>query len=353
MSILDHPDQFAALDPGAMTRLIESFPAQMEGAAQVARTLTLPLPSRVDNIVVAGMGGSAIGGDVIRVAASSLLRVPFLVCRDYRLPTFVGPSTLVFASSYSGNTEETLACYEQARAARAHIVCLTSGGKLASSAYANQHPVIQLPSGLPPRAALGYSAVLLLGGLTVLGQLPDLTDSVMETINVLKELVDRYGPALPVHKNRAKMIAHTLHGRLAAIYASSSVLEPAAVRWRGQLAENAKNLSFHHVLPEMNHNEIVGWEMASQNIQSIAVILLRDRDDHPLVQNRFDLTRDIIAHKASPLYEVWSEGESPLARVFSVICLGDFISLYLAYLNSVDPTSVRVIDELKKGLVNG
>jgi len=333
-----------------MRHLIQSFPAQIEGAAQVARTLSLTPAAPIANVVVAGMGGSAIGGDVIRVTAASWLEMPFLVCRDYRLPKFIGPSTILFASSYSGNTEETLSAYEQARLAGAGIICITSGGKLASLAVSHGYPVIPLPSGLPPRAALGYSAVLLLGAMTALKLAPDMSASLQETIAVLKRLVAMYAPEVPVHKNRAKLMAHAIHGRIVALYASNSIMEPAAVRWRGQLEENAKNLAFHHALPEMNHNELVGWEMPSEPLRQIAVVFLRDTGDHPQIQRRFELTREIVARKASSVYEVWSEGESPLARIFSVICMGDFVSLYLACLNSVDPTPVPVIESLKQAL---
>ena len=187
--------------------------------------------------------------------------MPLLVCRDYRLPGFLDSSTLVFASSYSGNTEETLAAYEQARAAGASIVCFTSGGRLASLAAAHRYPVIPLAPGLPPRAALGYSAVLLLSALAAMELVPDPTAPMRETVELLTRLAAQYCPETPETSNQAKRIARTLHGRLVAVYASSANLEPAAVRWRGQIEENAKNLAFHHLIPEMNHNELVGWEL--------------------------------------------------------------------------------------------
>jgi len=159
LSILNQPDRWESLDPAEMRHLIQSFPAQIEGAAQVARTLSLTPAAPIANVVVAGMGGSAIGGDVIRVTAASWLEMPFLVCRDYRLPKFIGPSTILFASSYSGNTEETLSAYEQARLAGAGIICITSGGKLASLAVSHGYPVIPLPSDchLGPRSVIPRS----------------------------------------------------------------------------------------------------------------------------------------------------------------------------------------------------
>jgi glucose/mannose-6-phosphate isomerase len=352
LSVLDQMDRLASLDPKSMRQLIEALPTLVAGAARVVRTLSLPAPPCISHIVVSGMGGSAIGGDVVRAVTAASLRVPLLVSRDYRLPGFIDSSTLVVASSYSGNTEETLSSYEQARAAGATIICLTSGGKLAALARDYGHPVIQLPAGLPPRAALGYSAIILFGTLTALGVLPDMAGHFDETVAILNGLVTRYGPGAPESGNQAKIIARSLWGRLVGVYASNALLDPAAVRWRGQIEENAKNLAFHHLLPEMNHNELVGWELPAQVLQQVGVVFLRDRGDHPQVQRRFDFTREIVAQKTSVVHEVWTEGESLLARIFSLICLGDFVSYYLACLNAVDPTPVPVIETLKQKLAS-
>jgi glucose/mannose-6-phosphate isomerase len=350
LSDLDQLDRLAALDGSSMMGLLQSFPAQVAGAAQVAKTLSLPVFPDIANVIVCGMGGSAMGGDVIRAAIAATLQVPMIVVRDYCIPGFINKSSLVFASSYSGNTEETLSAYEQARTAGAAIICLTSGGKLASLAGSHGYPVMQLPAGLPPRAALGYSTAMLLGALSVLGLVPDMTAVMQETSDLLTRLTLRYGPDEVENNNHAKKIARSLHGRLIAVYASCALLDPAAVRWRGQLEENAKTLAFHHVLPEMNHNEIVGWEFPQELLGRIGVVFLRDHGDHPQVQRRFDLTMEVVRRKAGVIHEVWSEGDSLLARIFSVICLGDFVSFYLACLNSVDPTPVAVIETLKQRL---
>ena len=349
MSALDSAEFFASMDPGGMRILIQSVPAQVEGAAEVARTLSLAVPGHIDHVVISGMGGSAIGGDVIRSACAEYLKVPLLVFRDYRLPGFIGSSTVVFASSYSGNTEETLAAYDQARSVGANIFCLTSGGKLAARACADGYPVIQIPAGLPPRAALGYCTSTLLGAMTALKLIPDMTEALHGAVELLKSLVIRYGPEAVEQKNPAKAIARTLHGRVIAIYAST-VFDPVALRWRGQIEENAKTLAFHHVLPEMNHNELVGWEYPGEVLRKIAVVFLRDRGDHPQVQRRFELTKGILEQRAEVVHEIWSEGESLLARLHSLICLGDFVSFYLACLNAVDPTPVAVIENFQEKL---
>jgi glucose/mannose-6-phosphate isomerase len=211
-------------------------------------------------------------------------------------------------------------------------------------------PVITIPPGLPPRAALGYSSITLLGILRALHLIPDPRKEIEETVALLSTLAARNSTRTPEKENIAKGIARSLHGKVVAIYASCGLLDSAAVRWRGQMEENGKNLAFHHVFPEMNHNELVGWEYPPEVLQRLGVIFLRDKDDHPQVQRRLDWTKQMISTRAGAVWELWSEGHSRLARIFSLICLGDFASLYLAYLNGVDPTSVAAIDSLKKHL---
>lgn len=350
MSVLDRPEGWAALDPQSMLELVESFPRQVEAAADMAANITLPALPLITKVLVTGLGGSAIGGDVVRSVIGDCLRLPFLVNRDYHLPKFVDSSTLVIASSYSGNTEETLSAYQEAIRAGAKTVCITTGGQLASMAEAGRVPVIYIPGGLPPRTALGYSSIVLLGILRALGLVPGMAEAVEESTKVLWSLSARYAGGVPDESNRAKALAHSLHGKIVGLYASTGLLEAAAVRWRGQIEENAKNLAFHHLLPEMNHNELVGWEKPRERLRELGVVFLRDRGDHPQVQRRFELTREMLASRAKVVHEVWSEGQSPLARVLSTIYLGDFVSVYLAYLNAVDPTPVRGIDMFKQRL---
>ncbi|MBN2242341.1 MAG: bifunctional phosphoglucose/phosphomannose isomerase [Acidobacteria bacterium] len=350
MSVLDQPDRWMSADPGAMHALIEKLPEQIEETVAAGRKLSLASAAAVHSIVVTGLGGSAIGGDLARSVAGRDLKKPFWVNRDYELPPFVDASTLVFASSYSGNTEETLSAYRQAVEAGAAVVCITSGGKLGALAGEGGHPVLALPKGLPPRAALGHSLFMLLSALQALGLIPDMTEAVDETLGVLAELRDRYGRRNPESRNPAKSIAKSLHGKIVAVYGSSAILEATAFRWRSQIEENAKNLAFHHILPEMNHNELVGWLHPPEALKNIGVLLLRDKGDHPQVQRRFRLTEEILSGRAGAIREAWSEGESLLARVMSLIYLGDFVSLYLSYLNNTDPTPVEVIDYLKSRL---
>jgi len=350
MSILEHPDQWASIDSKSMISLLEAFPEQLQAAEEAGKNVAVERTGDIRSLIITGLGGSAIGGDLVRSVAGPNLRVPLLVNRDYDLPGFADARSMVVACSYSGNTEETLSAYGQACRAKSSIVCITSGGKLGELAKSDGHPLVLLPAGLPPRAALGHSLFGLLSAMQALDLIPDMRESAGEAVELLKRLRGRYGAANAGPSNPAITLAASLHGKIVAIYGSNGIMDGAAFRWRSQIAENSKNLAFHHVLPEMNHNELVGWMYPEQVLKQIGVVLLRDKGDHAQVQRRFELTRELIAGRAGSLHEVWSEGDSLLARILSIIYLGDFVSLYLAYLNRVDPTPVKVIDYLKQKL---
>lgn len=349
MSILD-PRDLPKADPQSMYALLESFPDHVRAAARAVKQLSLSLPRPPAALIITGLGGSAIGGDLVRSVAGTQLAIPLIINRDYDLPAYTNASTLVIACSYSGNTEETLSAYDQARQAGAMVVCITSGGQLEAQAKKDSVPVVALPGGLPPRAALGYALITLLGVLQALRIIPDMGEAIEESAALLETLRSKYRVETPAAANPAKHIAESLQGRFVAIYGSCGIMESAAYRWRSQIAENAKNLAMHHVLPEMNHNELVGWQCPQEMLRKVGVIFLRDQGDHPQVQRRFDLTREVISRKTDVIHEVWSVGNSILARVLSTVYLGDYVSLYLAYLNGVDPTPVEVISAFKSKL---
>jgi glucose/mannose-6-phosphate isomerase len=350
MTILDQPDRWKSIDPQSMYTLVESFPEQIQAAAKSGQELVIGEPRNAKFVVVTGLGGSAIAGDLVRSIAGSRLRLPLIVNRDYDLPGFVDSSSMFVACSYSGNTEETLSAYRQARHVGASIFCITSGGQLESMAKADGYPMLRLPGGLPPRAALGYSLTTLLVVLQKTNIVPNMGSAIEEALDLLVKLRERYGKASPEASNSAKVLANSLHDKVVAVYGSSGMMDAVAFRWRTQIEENAKILALHQALPEMNHNELVGWKHPEDVLRRIGVVLLRDKGDHPQIQRRFDLTREVIAEKAGALHEIWSEGESPLSRVLSAIYLGDFVSVYMAYRNGTDPTPVEIIDFLKKNL---
>ncbi len=343
-------EEIYSIDAANMYRVIREFPDQVREAVALAASTPLRLSAaRVDAIVLTGLGGSAIGGDLLRCYLATELKVPFLVNRQYTLPAFVGTRSLVIVSSYSGNTEETIAAHKEARKRRAKILCISSDGTTAAMARKAKTPLMTIPGGLQPRAALGYSFFPLLIVLSRLGIIRSKTRAITETIDLLNTKAAEYGTPDP-STNRALQIAKALHGRLGVVYSAAELLDAVNTRWRSQLAENAKSLAFGNLLPEMNHNELVGWKILKDQMREMLVLFLRDKGDHPRVQARLDLTKGIIAEQTPHIVEIWSEGVSPLARIFSLVYLGDWVSYYLAILNHEDPTPVTVIDHLKSSL---
>lgn len=335
--------------------MLLSFPVQVDTAYAIGQRCSLPEvePSSVKNIVVTGMGGSAIGGDLARSYLAEDLRIPFLVCRNYTLPAFVGPDSLVIASSYSGNTEETLEAYQQAKDTGATLLAITTGGELAEKADSDGTPVIKIPPGLPPRAALGYSFVPLLVSLWRMKLAPDRGMEFFEGEHILKAGVEEYKLEIPSEENLAKEMAANLHRRLPIIYSATDHFDAVATRFKGQLCENSKMLAFFNFFPEFNHNELVGWNKLYDLKPHLAVVILRDENDHHRIRRRMELVRGIVENLDVPVYELESKGTCLLERMFSLIQLGDFISFYLAILNQVDPTPVEVINYLKSELAKG
>ncbi|MBI3765504.1 MAG: bifunctional phosphoglucose/phosphomannose isomerase [Ignavibacteriales bacterium] len=275
--------------------------------------------------------------------------MPFVVNRHYFLPEFVNDRSLVIVSSYSGNTEETIAAHADAAKRNAQVICISTNGETELMAAKFEQPLITIPKGLPPRAALGYSFFSPLIALTALKLVSSKEKEIKETLSLLKKKSKVYSSLLS-KQNQALEIAKQLYTKLPVIYSSADRFDVVNTRWRGQLAENAKVLAFGHVLPEMSHNELVGWKVLRRIMQDMVVIFLRDKGDHPRVQVRMNITREIVDQYAAKVIEVQSEGKSLLARMFSLIYLGDWVSFYLAILNGVDPTPVKVIDYLKNEL---
>lgn len=343
-------DEMKRNDPGDMYGLIDGFAQQVEDAVRIGRRAAVKLPAKaVQNIVLTGLGGSAIGGDLLRSYLSNELKIPWVVNRHYRLPDFVGTKTLVIVSSYSGATEETLSAYQDAVKRKSRILCITTGGEVFQRAKRLKHPTIVLPPGLSPRAALGYSFFPLLIVLSRCGFIKSRKKDIEETIGLLARKTTTYGDPANID-NLPWNLARRLQGKIPIIYTPAEHLDAVGLRWRGQIAENAKQLAFGNVLPEMNHNELVGWRTGRGLMKSMEVILLRDKGTHPRVGRREEITKGILSEYASGVTEVWSEGRSLLARMFSLIQVGDWLSYYLAILNHEDPTPVRAIDFLKTEL---
>ena len=336
-------------DRSGMRRLLAAFSLQVEHAVRIGREADIVKgPFSPANIVLTGLGGSAIGGDLLRSYLAKDLAVPFVVNRNYTLPEFVDQQTLVIVSSYSGNTEETIAAHLDAARRKARLLCISSDGETARIAARQKQPVITIPKAFPPRAALGYSFFPTLIALARMKLIPPKDEEIRETIALLKKKSGLYMSL--TYKNPALELAKHLYTKLPIIYSSSDRLDAVNLRWRGQFAENAKVLAFGHVLPEMNHNELVGWKVLRRIMEDMAVVFLTDKDDHERVRLRIGITKDIVSQYAASAVEVQSEGKSLMARMFSLVYLGDWVSFYLAMLNGIDPTPVKVIDYLKNEL---
>lgn len=351
MSILDDPKKMMSIDPLDMHERIYQVPAQLQQALQIGRNTPIDLKGRtVQSILVTGLGGSAIGGDFVRSYLINDLKTPLLVNRDYFLPGFVNERCLVVASSYSGNTEETLSAYDDARRKGATIVCITSGGQLEERARRDGYPMIKIPGGSPPRAAFGLSVLSLLCCLMSTKLIDDRTAEIEEAIRLLTTLRERYRRDTPTAQNPTKAWAQAVGETLPLVYAANTHFDVVATRWKGQICENSKRMAFWNVFPELNHNEYVGWEHPAAALKGITVLLLRDRDDYVRVQKRMEITTEKIRSKAHGILEIWSEGDGLLTRMLSLVFMGDYFSYYLAMLNGADPTPVAVIDDLKNRL---
>ena len=352
MHALEDINEIKKNDQNGMYDLIYRFPSQFEDALNITEVVKLPewKVDQVENIVVAGLGGSAIGGDLVRSYLAEKLNLPFFICRNYTLPDFVDASTLVFISSYSGNTEETLSVYDDARKRGAKIIAISSGGKVKEKALQDKITWVNIPKGFPPRAALGYSFVPILVMLERLRFVQGEKDQIKKTKEFLSSNRTKYGMELEIEENFAKKIALELHQKLPIIYAGNDHFDAVSTRWKGQICENAKMLAFNNVFPEFNHNELVGWKILSEYRDDLIVVILKDREDHPRIKRRMEIVKGVIEKEGVKVIEVESSGETLLSRMFSLIQLGDFASFYLAILNGEDPTPVKVIDFLKSEL---
>ncbi len=312
---------------------------QLDEALEIGAAADIkPLTSPVSHVYVAGLGGSGIGADFVASYIRDEAKVPYLVGKGYDIPAYIGEQSLCIASSYSGNTEETLQSYDLMRKAGARIIVISSGGKLIELAKEHGYDYVKVPDTWPsPRACLGYSLVAQLCVLNKLGMIStDTIDQVRKSATMLRaETADI--------KVRAEKIASFLHGKLPIIY-STEPLAPVSVRFRQQLNENAKMLCWHHVVPEMNHNELVGWR---ERNDKLAVLYFRSRNDFSRNQTRIDINKEIIGQYTDTIIEVFAKGDTPVEQSMYLVHTGDWISWHMSQLRGMDAVEVKVIDYLK------
>lgn len=332
-----------------MLGLTVDFPNQCRRALAIAQAFELNAADYQPTFVMlTGLGGSAAGGDFTKALFDAEGKVPFSVNRDYHLPKWVGGSTLVICASYSGNTEETISAYADAKKAGAKVIVVTSGGKLAEMGRADGFPVIVIPGGQPPRTALGYMMIPVIAVCEKLGLIP--AQDYEATFANLDECAQSWGVSAAFEGNIAKQLGASLQGKVSVIYGLGPWQAIAGNRWKGQINENAKNMTFSNAFPELNHNEILGWVQADkQGVAQWVGMLLEDGTESAKMRKRFEVTEQLVK-SVCPFHRVTIHGISLLSKMLNLTFLGDFVSLYLAALNGVDPENIDAINLLKSEL---
>jgi glucose/mannose-6-phosphate isomerase len=303
----------------------------------------------MSNVVILGMGGSAIGGDFVRRLAITESEVPVWVHRDYGLPAFVDDNSLVIASSYSGNTEETLSAFTESLGTGAKKLAMTSGGKLKDLAEGEGIPVFVIDYQAPPRAAFPHSFIPLTGVFQKLGLLADKSADLQEAADTLNKLAGDLIETRQLASNPAKQLATKLHGHVAVIY-GAEMLSEVARRWKGELNENSKTWAFFEDFPELDHNAVVGYEFPAEVKDRVLVLMLRSSSVHPRILLRYDVTAKLLGKAGIAHESIEARGRSALAQMLGLVLLGDYASFYLSMLNEVDPASTGAIDFVKQSL---
>lgn len=347
---LDNPEVYKQFDPADMLAHLHELPGQCREAWQKAKEFALPANyADIDKVVISGMGGSAIGGDLLRNLVSSITKPIIFVQRDYTLPAFIDDKTLIIASSYSGMTEETISAFSQALSTNSKKLVITTGGKLKTLAEGKAVPVFTIDYVGPPRASLGYSFMPLLAFLQKLGFIENKPAEVEEMLQVLETLLSKVSEDVPTRLNPAKQLASKLFGKVVIIY-GAGILSAAAHRWKTQINENSKAWAFSETFPELNHNAVVGYEFPKHVAKQACVILLHSPSLHPKILLRYQITSEILEKAGIEHETIDSQGKDELSQIMSLVFLGDWVSYYLAILYETDPSPVKAIDYLKKRL---
>jgi glucose/mannose-6-phosphate isomerase len=349
MTLQPSPLGVDSLDMWAATA---GLPEQVEAAVSATRAVQdLPNHERVENVVVLGMGGSGIAGDVLVAAAAPFMPVPVTVVKGYEPPDYVGTGSLVFAMSFSGNTEETLEAAAGAYEAGASLVVVSGGGALVNLAHEWNIPVVPVPGGIPqPRAALGAMAIPPLVLLEEIGLFPGASQWVQQAVDQLRVRRDE----LVKPGSLAEDVAHRIGRTIPLVHSSGDLGAAAALRWKAQINENAKCPAFFNVYPELCHNEVAGWgQHGDATRQLITLVNLRHDAEHPQVARRFDLVVEVLREVVADVLEVRAAGEGDLAQLLDLALIGDFVSLHLAGNEGIDPGPIPVLDEIKAQLGQG
>ena len=345
-SILDEIDEIRKVDRNNMLAFCTEASKHYREAARIAEKVAIAY-SKPANIVVAGMGGSAISGELLKDWTRDKITVPIEVSREYSLPAYADKKSLVLIASYSGETEESLSAFLDAAKRKCVIYCISSGGNLLEFAEKLGAPCLRIPSGMPPRAALPYLFVPMLMALEKLNLVSSVSENLKEAVCLLEKVSGENSPGKPVENNFSKTLALSIGETVPVIY-GFGVYRGVAQRFKQQFNENSKVPAKWEVFPELNHNEIVGWEDSGKLASNFSTILLRDKTEPAEIRSRIEATKTLMQPVLSKTFEVWAQGKSALAKMLSTICIGDFTSVYLAILRKVDPTPVKTIALLKE-----
>ena len=346
--ILDDVKNIKAVDKSNMINFCVNSAKLYREATELAHNIKLNYPEP-DNVIVAGMGGSGIGGDLLKDWARNQIAIPIEVNREYELPAYASRNTLVLLTSYSGDTEETLSSFLDALKRKCMIYCVSSGGALLEKAERLSVPYLRVPSGIPPRAALPYLFVPLLICMEKMGLVSGASEELSEAFQLLEKTSKDNAPEKPTMENFAKALALNI-GQTSPIVYGFGFYRSVATRFKQQFNENSKVPAKWDVFSELNHNEIVGWERAGKLGKCFSAIFLRDSEESTAIQSRIEITKELVEQAGVGLMEVQAQGKSRLARMLSTVCTGDFTSVYLAVLHGVDPTPVKTVNYLKETL---
>lgn len=344
MNRLDNQKELCTFDSFGMLQTLDMFPSQCQDALRLGDKFDWKPTIDIDRIVVCGMGGSAMAGEIV----SRFSRVPSEVVRGYKLPSYIDDRTLLIAISYSGNTAETLSCLEQGMDSGAPALIISSGGRIEEIGNEKEIPWLKIPSEYQPRAATGYLAIPLLVVLSRLGLLVEI-GSWENVLLELDRVTEQCALSTPAIENPAKLLAHTLNGCIPLIYGTAGNTDLVAMRWKTQINENAKQPAFWNTFPELNHNEIVALTR-SDLLSNQHILLLQSEFDLPENSLRMEVMKPLFEKNGVSFTAVPAEGDGMLAQIFSQIYFGDYVSTYLAFLNKVDPTPVALIEEFKTAL---
>jgi glucose/mannose-6-phosphate isomerase len=358
-ALLDDVERMRRIDRDGMCDILAKLPEHCEAAIDEAKDLQIPQTVRIsgrwvlrygvpEQIVIVGMGGSAIGGSLLKDWLRASLPIPVEVCRGYTLPAYADEETLVLATSYSGNTEETLSCLLEAVERQCMVIGITSNGVLREFSEKLGLPLVTVPGGYPPRSAVPYIFFSLVKVLDTLGILPSMGGEIEEAIAVLKEVREEIRPERPLSNNLAKKIAVGLQGSIPLI-SGFGFHESVARRMKTQFNENSKTPTTIELFPELRHNTVVGWAGQRSLTKKFGVLLIRDKGEPPEIRRMIEVTKERIFNDgAATVLEIWSRGRGKLARMLSTLYVGDFASVYLGILYGVNPTPTENIDELKR-----